>query len=73
MLKIPGEIKRNGRTYIYQERVNENYCRYKEKRFGWNECFLIQDLIKIKNAKTKGKTRRWNKFKIDKEQSINGN
>lgn len=50
-MNIPAEYKKGGRTYIYQEQVNEYQCRYKEKKFGWTECFLIQDLIKIKDIK----------------------
>lgn len=54
-MNIPGELKKGNRTYIYQERINNNMCLYKEKEFGWNECFLIQDLIKIQDIKKKNK------------------
>lgn len=54
-MNIPGEFKKGNRTYIYQERINNRVILYKEKTYGWNECFLIQDLIKIKDIKKKKK------------------
>lgn len=50
-MKIPYKIIKNNKTYIYQKQCNKNLFLYKEEKLGFRECFLLQDLIEIKNER----------------------
>lgn len=48
-MRIPKIISKNNREYIFVKQCNENLFLYKEMLYGYKECFLLQDLIQIKN------------------------
>lgn len=50
-IRVPGKIKRNNRVYIYKEQINDKVYLYEEEKTKFKECFLLQDLVIIKNER----------------------
>lgn len=47
-IRVPSKIKRNNRVYIYKEQVNDRVYLYEEEKTKFKECFLLQDLVQLK-------------------------
>ena len=43
-MKIPKTINKNNREYIFEKQINNNVFLYKEKIYGYKECFTKFDL-----------------------------
>lgn len=47
-MRIPKVISKNNREYIFVKKY-PNFYMYEDMITGFKECFLLQDLVKIKN------------------------
>lgn len=47
-MRIPKVISKNNREYIFVKKYESHYM-YKDKITHCKECFLLQDLVKLKN------------------------
>ena len=47
-IRVPSKIKRNNRVYIYKEQINDKVYLYEEEKTKYKECFLLQDLVQLK-------------------------
>ncbi len=47
-MEIPKIISRRGRKYIFVKAYS-NYYMYEDMIIGFKECFLLQDLVQVKN------------------------
>lgn len=47
-MKIPKTINRKGREYIFAKKY-PNFYMYEDMIIGFKECFLLQDLVQVKN------------------------
>ncbi len=43
-MKIPKVISKNGREYMFVKQCNKNLFLYRERIYGYNECFNRYDL-----------------------------
>ena len=50
-MKIPKVISKNNHEYIFVKQVNDKLYLYKDMLYGYNECFPIYDLVKIKHKR----------------------
>ena len=48
-IRVPAKIKRNNRVYIYKEQIKYRVYLYEEEKTKFKECFLLQDLVEMKN------------------------
>lgn len=65
-IRVPSKIKRNNRVYIYKEQINDRFYLYEEEKTKFKECFLLQDLVEMKNKMQP-------KFNSKGARTINGN
>lgn len=47
-IRVPSKINRSNRVYIYKEQVNDRVYLYEEEKTKFKECFLLQDLVQLK-------------------------
>lgn len=47
-IRVPSKINRSNRVYIYKEQVNDRVYLYEEEKTKFKECFLLQDLVPLK-------------------------
>lgn len=47
-IRVPSKINRSNRVYIYKEQVNDRVYLYEEEKTKYKECFLLQDLVQLK-------------------------
>lgn len=47
-IRVPARIKRENNTFRYIEQVNDTIYLYEEEKLNYKECFLLQDLVSLK-------------------------
>ena len=51
-IKVPSIVKRGNHIYRYIEQVNDTVYLYEEEKLKFKECFLLQDLVPLKEQIT---------------------
>ncbi len=51
-IRVPSIVKRGNHTFKYLEQVNDTVYLYEEEKLKYKECFLLQDLVPLKEQIT---------------------